>query len=56
MIDQYEAGNHPLESQAYLDPGDPVAVPLRDLRKFARQTAFEMASERGLTANDVVAD
>ena len=46
---EYTAGNHQGESQTYVDPGSPNAVPLRQLRRWARQTAGEIAEDRGIS-------
>jgi hypothetical protein len=47
-IETYSAGNHALESQGRVEKGDPHRVPKHTLRRFAKQTAGEFASERGL--------
>ena len=45
-IDEYSAGNHPLDSQAVARHCDPV--PADTLRKWARQTAEETADKLGI--------
>jgi hypothetical protein len=48
-IDEYSAGNSPLDSQGYvpLDRKEPrVSVPT--LRRYARQTAQDMAADYGI--------
>lgn len=47
-IKEYSAGNSYFCSQTYLPPRHPQALRRRTLRKFARQTANEMAAEFGL--------
>lgn len=48
-VETYDAGNSPLDSQGYipLDRKEP-RVPLPTLRRYARQTAEEMAAEYGI--------
>lgn len=48
VIETYSAGNHALDSQGRVEKGDPSRVPKHTLRRFAKQTAGEFASERGL--------
>jgi len=45
IIDDYIAGNSPWESQGYLPPDHPHAVPLKTLRRYAEQSAHDMADE-----------
>lgn len=50
-VEQYSAGNSPLDSQIFVPLDTKEArVPLPTLRKFARQTANEMAAEYGINA------
>src|SRR5437868_6475861 len=45
-LDEYNFGNNPCDSVAWLDPRGPYpTVPLETLRKQARQTALELAAE-----------
>lgn len=61
-VDEYRAGNHPLDSQGVVtpqkryEPGDVHPMSLRTLRKFAKQTALEMAQEYGVPADCVAYD
>lgn len=41
----YRAGNHRGDSQASVPADSAAALPLRTLRKYARQTGLEMAKE-----------
>jgi len=47
-VEAYSAGNSRWDSQAYVEPRTPDALDLRTLKKFARQTAEEMAGEWGI--------
>ena len=47
-IDEYNSGNSPQDSKAWVHPSDPIAVPVAKLRQYARDTAIEMAAEYGL--------
>lgn len=47
-VAEYSAGNHPGDSQVYLPADSKGRVPLPTLRKFARQTAEDMAGEYGI--------
>jgi hypothetical protein len=47
-VERYGAGNHARDSQVYVEKGDPERLPKQTLRKFARQTAEEMAAEFGI--------
>lgn len=53
---EYSAGNHRLDSQGYVNQGDSNALTARELRKFAKQTAGEMAVELGLKKTDIFED
>lgn len=46
-IEQYTAGNHARDSQGYVERGDPDRLDRKTLRRFARQTATEMAASYG---------
>jgi len=46
-VEIYAAGNHRNDSQTWIEPGGPFALPLVTIRKFARQTGKEIAAERG---------
>lgn len=52
-VEQYSAGNHAGDSQVYVERGDPSRLPKHTLRRFAKQTAGEMAESHGLTADSV---
>ncbi len=45
---EYSAGNNRHDSQVWLPAGHDNAVSPAQLAKFARQTALEMADERGI--------
>lgn len=45
-IDRYDAGNHARDSQGYVERGHPERLPKHTLRRFAKQTALEIAAER----------
>ena len=45
---EYSAGNHSMESTAVTAPSSPNAVKLPQLRRWARQTAGEIAHEQGI--------
>jgi hypothetical protein len=47
-VETYEAGNSRWDSQAYVEPRTPDALDLRTLKRFARQTAEEMADAWGI--------
>ena len=47
---EYTAGNCWKESQTVIAPGSPNAVNLRQLKHWAKQTAGEIAGERGIAA------
>jgi hypothetical protein len=52
-LEEYNAGNNPLESSSWVNPATNQAESVETLRKFAEQTAIEMAIEAGLTESDV---
>jgi hypothetical protein len=52
-IETYNAGNSRWDSQAYVEKGDPARLTKNTLRRFAKQTAGEMAEAHGLTADTV---
>ena len=54
VISEYTAGNSQQDSQAFIAPGSPGAVSRSQLRRWAKQTAEEMAEE--LLANRVEYD
>ena len=56
VVYDYTAGNHRGESQTFVDPRSPNAVPLRQLRRWAKQTAGEVANERGIPADQIAFD
>jgi hypothetical protein len=53
---EYSAGNHRLDSQATTVLGSPNAVRLRQLRRWARQTAGEIAKAQGIPVKQVEYD
>jgi hypothetical protein len=53
---EYSAGNHQFDSQATTEPGSPKAVRLPQLRRWAKQTAGEIAKAQGIPANRVEYD
>jgi len=48
IVHEYSAGNCEQESQTFIDPSSPNAVGLRQLKRWAKQTAREIAEERGI--------
>ena len=52
-IYEYTAGNHQRESQTFVDPRSRNAVTLRQLKRWAKQTAGEIASEHGIPARQI---
>lgn len=54
-VEEYEAGNHPGDSQAVARPGEP-RVRAQTLKKWARQTALDMAKEHGVDPSKVSYD
>jgi hypothetical protein len=56
VIYEYTAGNHCCESQAVVDPRSPQAVKLPQIKRWAKQTAKEIAKERGIPTNRVEYD
>ena len=52
-VERYEAGNSALDSGASVEPRSPDALNTATLRRYARQTAQEMARSHGLTDHDV---
>lgn len=50
---RYDAGNHPNDSQVYLGEDGKGRVPLPTLRKWARQTAHDIAAEWSINATMV---
>lgn len=55
-VQEYEAGNSRLDSGAYVEPGKGSSLPLQTLRKYARQTAHEIAAELGVRPENVAED
>ena len=47
-VGQYDAGNHPYDSKVVVEAYTGIRVTVKTLRKWARQTAEEIAKERGL--------
>ena len=48
-VDEYNGGNSHFDSMAWVNPSDRIAVPVEALKKYARQTAIEMAKGYDLT-------
>jgi hypothetical protein len=51
IVHEYAAGNCWNESQTVIDPKSPGAAMLSQIRRWARQTARDIAKERGIPAN-----
>jgi len=56
IVHEYLAGNCEKESQTFIDPTSSNAVGLRQLKRWARQTAAEIAQERGIRIKRVEYD
>jgi hypothetical protein len=56
VIYEYTAGNCQIESKAVIDPGSPVAVSRSQLRRWAKETADQIAEERGIPTNQIEYD
>ena len=56
VTDEYNGGNNPHDSIVRLHPDDPDAIPLRTLKRYARQTALETADELGVPRENVGED
>lgn len=41
----YSAGNHPNDSQVYIDADDPIALPRNTLKRYAQSTMNELIQE-----------
>ena len=48
IVYEYTAGNHQRESQTFVDPRSPNAVRPSQLKRWAKQTADQIAEERGV--------
>ena len=48
IVDEFSAGNSRHDSQVAVDAGSPGAVNLRQLRRWAKQTASDIAEEQGI--------
>ena len=53
---EYTAGNHRMESQTVTDPRSPNAVRLSQLKRWASQTAGEIAKARGISTDRIEYD
>ena len=53
---EYTAGNHRGDSQTYVEPRSPNAVKLSQLRRWAKQTAGEIAQARNVPPQRVEYD
>lgn len=47
-VERYDAGNHARDSGGVVEKGHPERLPKQTLRRFAKQTAEEMAGEFGV--------
>jgi hypothetical protein len=56
IVYEYTAGNCGLESQVVVAPHSPNAVKLSQLRRWAKQTAGEIAKARGIPADRIEYD
>jgi hypothetical protein len=56
IVHEYTAGNCWNESQAVINPKSPGAAKLSQIKRWAVQTAKEIASERGILVNQVEYD
>ena len=56
IVYEYTAGNHQRESQTFVDPSSPNAVNLRQLKRWAKQTAGEIAHARSIPAQRIEFD
>lgn len=56
IVHEYAAGNCWNESQAVNDPKSPGAARLSQIKRWAKQTAREIAKERGIPANRIEYD
>ena len=56
IVYEYTAGNCPTESQTVLAPGSPVAVSRSQLRRWAKETADQIANEWRIPLNRVEYD
>jgi hypothetical protein len=56
VVYEYFAGNCQKESSAVIAPDSPGAVKLAQLKRWARQTAGEIAGERGIPATRIEYD
>ena len=56
IVHEYTAGNHQRESQTFVDRRSPQAVRLSQLKRWAKQTAREIAKERGIPADRITFD
>ena len=56
VVYEYTAGNCQTESQTVLAPGSPVAVSRSQLRRWAKQTADQIANEWRIPLNRVEYD
>jgi hypothetical protein len=55
VLEQYSAGNNPHDSSQLCPPNVPP-VPLRTLRKWARDTAYQIARDFGISRSHVEED
>lgn len=55
-VQEYEAGNSRFDSGAYVEPGKGSSLPLQTLRRYARQTAGDIAAALGVPAERIGED
>ena len=56
VVYEYVAGNCQKESTAIIDPSSTNAVKLSQLRRWAKQTADQIAEKRGIPTNQIEYD
>ena len=56
IVHEYTAGNCWNESQAIIDPKSPGAAKLSQIKRWAKQTAGDIAKERGIGPNRIEYD
>ncbi len=56
VVHEYSAGNCCHESQTVVEPRSPNAISLRQLKRWAKQTASEIAKERAISMAQVQHD
>jgi hypothetical protein len=56
IVDEYFGGNHAKESTIVVEPTSPNALPLREIRKMARITAYELGVEHDIPVEQIEYD